>query len=195
MNEAKALLVEFNGEINSTVRYARKQCDIDPEDLRMHAVERLLTYAVEPGAFFGGVLTTTIEPDSHRKVQRALNMDMLNYIAADARQRGLDVSLDELPEDTEMPSTENMAERDSAMSDELEAGYPTLMLHFVSGMSQREIASELGIDRNVVRYRLDSEKAKFMKWALESGRVTEHDVVQVLFYGDDESLQKAVKTS
>jgi hypothetical protein len=189
-----AIKREFKGEIEAAVASAGKVCSIDPDELRAYAVERVYTYTVDAKSFVeGSVLTVNdIDPSTHRKVNVCLFRDMIDIVRADFRTRGLDDTVDELPEEIHMPSTDNLAERDSAMSDELESGFPTLMLHYVSGLSLREIATDLSVGLTTVVHRLDSEKVRFMKWALESGRVTEHDVVQVLFYGATEPLTKAL---
>jgi hypothetical protein len=172
-----ALLRRFATVIARAVTHAAKLSDIDTDDLRSFAAERVLMYGRGEAWTASPRLTAAAPPSMDRNVQRTLNFDLIDYMRNDMRERGGPdtVSLDAMTEAGAVAAslTYTMPEPDDAddiralaandaVTAYLDANYPALMHYLDGGMTRAGIAHDARMTKGKAQYMLERERAAFM---------------------------------
>jgi len=180
-NQAR-LLARFATVIARAVAHAAKVCDIDAEDLRSHAMVRVLLYGRGEAWSKTPHLSAHAPAGIDRMVQRSLNDDLIDYMRQDSRERGGrgGLALESVADTPAEPSyvMPDIAEDDDRQAEAgnarvtayLDEHFPLLMQALDGGMSEREIARNAGMTKGAVQYAIAHERGQFMR-AMHNGTI------------------------
>jgi hypothetical protein len=185
-SEEARLIIRFAPEMDSAIARAEViSVAVPHSDLEMLAAERLLGYGHSMPAWARGAIALRSDsrnPLIEEMVQRALNTDLMDYVQAALRLHRMETGREATERELRRAFlfTQNTAERDAAMSDWLTEQFPMLIMHFYNGLSERVMASELGVSRGLVQAGLESERKRFVRWAYEVRAVGQRAALRAL---------------